>query len=116
MAKSYPAYGCTNLLSNNGISIHKLPLKDESLLQKWIVATKKENCQPTFNSYLWAEHLIPPDFNFSKDKEKPHLLPNAVPSIFTFSFEVSSCFQCSCNVVPHNNLILKGVKSAHGFY
>ena len=88
MVKSCSAYGCTNRFSKNGISFHKFPLKDKSLLRKWIVATKRENFQPTFHSYLCGEHFLPSDFNFSKDKDKPHLLPNAVPSIFTFPEKV----------------------------
>ena len=43
MVKSCSAYGCTNRFSKNGISFHKFPLKDKSLLRKWIVATKNEN-------------------------------------------------------------------------
>ena len=59
MVKSYSAYGCTNRFSKNGISFHKFPLKDKSLLRKWIVATKRENFQPTFNRYLCGEHFLP---------------------------------------------------------
>ena len=68
-------------------SFHVL-FKDKSLLRKWIAATKREHFQPTFNSYLCGEHFLPSDFNFSKDKDKPHLLPNAVPSFFTFPEKV----------------------------
>ena len=115
MVKFCSAYGCTNRFSKNDISFHKYPLKDKSLLRKWIVATKRENFPPTFNSYLCGEHFLPSDFNFPKEKDKTHLLPNAVASTCTSSLEKSSYFQCSCSVVPLNNLILNGVKSAHGF-
>ena len=88
MAKSYSAYGCTNRFSKDGISFHKVPPKDKSLLRKCIVATKREHFQSTFNSYLCGEHFLPSDFNFSEDKDKLQLLPNAVPSISTFPEKV----------------------------
>ena len=86
--KSCSAYGCTNRFSKNGIPFHIFPLKDKSLLRKWIVATRREHFQPTFNSYLCDKHFVPPDSNFSKDKDKAHLLPNAVPSILIFAEKV----------------------------
>ena len=66
MVKFCSAYGCTNRFSENDISFHKFSLKDKSLLQKWIVATKRETFRPTMNSYLFGEYFFPPDFNFSK--------------------------------------------------
>ena len=51
------------------------------------ITTKGVNFQPTFNSYLCGEHFLSSDFNFSYDKNKLHLLPSAVQSIFTFSLE-----------------------------
>ena len=66
------------------MAFHIFPMNDNALLQKWIIATKIEHFQPTFNSYLCGEHFFPSDFNFSKDEDKPYFLPNAPPSIFTF--------------------------------
>ena len=88
MVKYCYAYGCTNRFSKNSISFHKFPLKDKTLFRKWVVATNREYFQPIFNSYLCGEHFLPSDVDFTKDEDKPHLLPNAAPSIFTFPKKV----------------------------
>ena len=101
MVNKCSVFGCQtgyNKDDNVGISLHKYPLNDKELCEKWIRANPRENFVPTMYSRVCAIHFKPTDFIYESTDSNPrrkkakidngkemkikHLKPGVVPSIF----------------------------------
>lgn len=75
------AFGCKTKSLKGGPSFHKFPA-DKCILQKWLVAIKRENFKPTKHSRLCSDHFENTDFIVRFGQK--YLEKSAVPSIFNF--------------------------------
>src|SRR3984885_5427352 len=103
MGRKCSAFGCTSGYdSEKGksvdqrITMHRYPMKDKELCDKWIRANLRKDFQPTSNSGLCSLHFKESDFvEYSQDKNSRrvkqtgerllcnrYLKKDAVPSVF----------------------------------
>ena len=71
------------------ISFHSLPLANKPLLKKWLTKMKRNDPKyfiPTKYSRVCSAHFLPTDY-FYFETEKRRLLPDAYPSIFSWTTE-----------------------------
>lgn len=76
------AYNCKNTLRNKSVSFHLFPLKDPSLLKKWLKNLRWKDWKPNPNSKICSAHFEEKCFILEGKKTRLHTW--AVPTIFSF--------------------------------
>ncbi len=68
----------------------RFPLNNPSLLQKWLLAMRREKWNPTKTAYICSQHFLASDYNYppsltqAVSLKRKYLKFDAVPSIFDF--------------------------------
>ncbi|XP_043091826.1 uncharacterized protein zgc:163143 isoform X2 [Puntigrus tetrazona] len=76
------AYNCKNTAKNKSLSFHKFPLKDPTLLKKWLKNLRWKDWKPAPNSKICSVHFE--NKCFVEDGKRTRLHSWAVPTIFSF--------------------------------
>ena len=71
------------------ILIFRFP-KDPSVRKQWIIATKRENFDPSPNAVLCGRHFSSDAFQIRQNASNPYLKAGAVPSVFEFPSHLSA--------------------------
>ncbi|KAJ4425827.1 hypothetical protein ANN_27453 [Periplaneta americana] len=114
MVRSCAAFNCSNAhgykdKEGRTVTFHRFPLSNESLNQKWIAATRRENFFPTMNHSLCSVHFENSSYlrNYVNRRQ---LKPDAVPTIFDFSHRVKKIIKKKITPKPRNGVGIGGKK------
>ncbi|XP_047097666.1 THAP domain-containing protein 1-like [Schistocerca piceifrons] len=88
MVRSCAAFNCNSKNGSkeedgNNVAFHRFSLTNDFLHQKWIVATRRENFQPTANHLLCSLHFEE-NCNMENYVNRRQLKDDATPKVFAF--------------------------------
>ncbi len=108
------APGCTNYYYNKvkGVHYHRLPLKNRSLLKKWLQMLKRADPPVNAHSRVCSKHFLQSDYipggKFAESGEylsvlTSRLKPDAFPSVFDFTGYSSGKTDCPSQRTPKSS-------------
>jgi hypothetical protein len=78
--------------------------KDVKAREKWIVALRRKNFNPTDNSRICSKHFTPDCFQIRPNSNYPLLNSDAVPTIFDFPSNVGPPLRKKRRVIKNDEV------------